>query len=166
MFHFSFSQLCREDSYRKSIKVYEREITLELYDSYDFGYSSRGDAIRKQKGFVLVFDLHDPNSLEQLYATVEEIYHAKNVEYGTVPMILVGNKVDLEKIVQDQDIEKLMNQFYISSYIETSAKTGKNVQEMAQRIAKLLVERTMVPKEFCEKLSKGKPLIEKKCDIM
>jgi Ras-related protein Rap-1A/Ras-related protein Rap-1B len=146
--------------------VYDREITLELYDSYDFGYSSREDTIRKQKGFVLVFDLHDPNSLKQLYATVEEIYHAKNVEYGTVPMILVGNKADLEKTVEDQSIEKLMNQFHISCYIETSAKTGKNVQEMAQRIAKLLVERTIVPKEFCEKLSNGKPLIEKKCDIM
>jgi small GTP-binding protein len=59
-----------------------------------------------------------------------------------LPIILVGNKHDLEDFiaVDDESAIHLKNAFNMVDYIKTSAKTGYNVEEPFELIAKKLVE--------------------------
>lgn len=61
---------------------------------------------------------------------------------------LVGSKLDLEsqqlREVSNEEAAKYArdNQF---SFIEVSAKTGENIEELFENVAKLLIERTATP---------------------
>ena len=54
-------------------------------------------------------------------------------------IFLVGNKDDLEdKKVYENDSEKLVNKYNINFFIEVSAKTGKNIDNLFFAAIKLL----------------------------
>ena len=55
-------------------------------------------------------------------------------------MILVGNKCDLkdERKVSKAHIEHMKDQLGVQKYIETSALTGDNVDDMFTAIAKMI----------------------------
>ena len=57
-------------------------------------------------------------------------------------MILVGNKIDLikDKKVSNEDIQKVIKDFGFDLYLETSAKTGENVQKLFVEASKILYE--------------------------
>ncbi|MFW9783025.1 MAG: GTP-binding protein [Candidatus Heimdallarchaeota archaeon] len=59
-----------------------------------------------------------------------------------LPIMLVGNKYDLEDFiaVDDESALHLKNAFNMVDYIKTSAKTGYNVEEPFELIAKKLIE--------------------------
>ena len=50
-------------------------------------------------------------------------------------MVLIGNKIDLERSVKREDGEALANDLKCE-YLETSAKTGENVEIAFQKLAK------------------------------
>lgn len=54
-------------------------------------------------------------------------------------MILLGNKVDLEREVDRIEAEDLAKRLSCE-YMETSAKTGKNVELAFEKIAKACLE--------------------------
>jgi len=57
-------------------------------------------------------------------------------------VFLIGNKADLEesRVIQKEQGEKLKEEYGIEYFIEASAKTGFNVQEIFVKAAKLLFE--------------------------
>jgi GTPase SAR1 family protein len=60
---------------------------------------------------------------------------------GKIPLILVGNKVDLEnkhEITKD-DISEVAKEYNAFSFL-TSAKTGQNVEKMFYNLGELLVK--------------------------
>ena len=82
---------------------------------------------------VLVFDITNPNSFDNLPRWVELITMQKA---GMVPMVLVGNKSDVRGKAEDEiSYERAVeysrnltnNSIYEIPYIETSAQTGMNV---------------------------------------
>jgi len=86
-------------------------------------------------GALVVFDLTNPDSFENISKWMEDIY--TNVNGQKIPIILVGNKSDLRydspTKVTDQEAHLYANQLsewlgYEILYINTSAKTGDNVE--------------------------------------
>ncbi len=75
-------------------------------------------------GFILVFAINDNNSFEGIKNYVKQI---KNNNMEKLPMILVGNKCDLEN---ERQVTKQKAQEYANSigahYIECSALTDVN----------------------------------------
>ena len=91
-------------------------------------------------GFLLVFAINDKNSFEYLKNLIEQI---KKNKMGGMPVIIVGNKCDLqnEREITKQEGEEFANSIG-AFYIETSALTDENgnckniFQECANKIIK------------------------------
>jgi len=79
-----------------------------------------------------VFDVTNPQSLLKLPGWVSSI---KKTVKKTIPMILVGNKIDLERQIERQEAEDLAKRLNCD-YLETSAKTGEKVEIAFEQIAR------------------------------
>ena len=80
--------------------------------------------IQVAKGFILVFAIDDQESFDAIKTKIKRI---ENHKKNDLPIILVGNKCDLENkrkisTQQGEDLAKSFN----SKYYETSALTDEN----------------------------------------
>jgi len=83
-----------------------------------------------------VFDLTSSQTLLKIPGWISSI---KKTVKKAIPMILLGNKADLEREVdriEAEDTAKRLN----CDYLETSAKTGQNVELAFEKIAKACIE--------------------------
>ncbi|MHA1743422.1 MAG: GTP-binding protein [Candidatus Heimdallarchaeota archaeon] len=100
----------------------------------------------------LVFDLTQPETLEKLDMWVDEAIEHSN---GFIKIfIIVGNKNDLkdQRKVKREDVDKLLKKLQAmedidAAYIETSAKTGENIQEAFEMMGKMFLEREGFPRK-------------------
>lgn len=97
--------------------------------------------IRMGTGFILVFDLTNLRSLKNLVDLRKIILSIKQSE--EVPIVLVGNKCDLidsknEAILLEKEFFDLIDSFKCV-YIETSAKTNTNVDEIFKVLIELII---------------------------
>ncbi|SJK86319.1 Rab family, other [Babesia microti strain RI] len=85
---------------------------------------------------LIVYDITSADTFEQARSWINEL---KAVSRADVIIALAGNKVDLERN-RSVDIETAQNFAKLNNclFMETSAKTGHNVQEMFMKIANLL----------------------------
>ncbi|MFX1259293.1 MAG: Rab family GTPase [Promethearchaeota archaeon] len=83
-----------------------------------------------------VYDLTSPQSLLKIPGWVSSI---KKTVKKNIPMILLGNKNDLDRQVDRAEAEDLAKRLGCD-YLETSAKTGDNVDKAFNYIAKACVE--------------------------
>jgi small GTP-binding protein len=90
------------------------------------------------EGFLLVFAINDKESFELLKGKYTRVMKGK---HGIkCPIVLIGNKQDLEKERQIEKFrgEKLCNDYQLDFFFETSAKSGFNVKEIFVIAAKIL----------------------------
>ena len=80
-----------------------------------------------------VFDLTRPDSLRKLTNWINEY---KKFIFEEIPLILLGNKVDLEDYIsiEDETIHNFIKEHNASFYSTTSAKTGSNVVESFRHV--------------------------------
>ncbi|KAI5293898.1 Ras GTPase [Ascosphaera atra] len=87
----------------------------------------REQYMRTGEGFLLVYSITSRQSFEEIMTFQQQILRVKDKDY--FPMIVVGNKCDLEKerVVSKQEGEDLARDFGCK-FIETSAKSRINVE--------------------------------------
>ena len=126
------------DNYRRKVIVSGSQCQIDILDT-----GGQEDYVRIKdnyyingEGFFCVFSITERESFAAMNDHREHILRVKGTE--KIPMILVGNKVDLEsrREVSQQEAENLAHSWGIG-YIETSAKTRVNVDEA---YTKLLME--------------------------
>ncbi|CAF0728089.1 unnamed protein product [Adineta steineri] len=122
----------KADSYRKAVMLDGEEVQIDILDTAgQENYAAIRDTyIRSGEGFLLVFDVTDAESFQDLNELYEQILRVKNG--GTnIPAILVGNKIDLaeRRKVPLEEAEQKARSWSIR-YIETSAKTKHNVDKV------------------------------------
>ena len=98
----------------------------------------RESYLRGASGALLVFDLTNKNSWAHIYEWKEE---AEKFCGQAIPMILLGNKYDLTnaRTVKSDEGEKLAKELNIT-YLETSAKSGHNVDVAFNKIVELILQ--------------------------
>ena len=127
-----------EDSYRKQVQVDDRHYMLEILDSAGTEqFSSFRDLyMRNGQGFVLVYSITSLASFKELAQIRYQILVIKDAYF--VPMVLVGNKCDLEderEVSTDQG-QDLSRQWGNITFMESSAKSKINVSEIFYDLVK------------------------------
>jgi len=83
---------------------------------------------------IVVYDVTQPESLDQAGWWVDKVHEV----CGEAPVIaLVGNKADIvseQKVYKDQG-EHLAQDLGVKLFMEASAKTGKNIEALFQKLA-------------------------------
>ncbi len=88
------------------------------------------------QGALIVGDITRKNTFEQL----KEFWNQDLNKYcEEIPKILVVNKVDLDSIISNNDIEKLAQTINVRATLFTSAKNGQNVEKAFHQIAEVIV---------------------------
>jgi small GTP-binding protein len=101
----------------------------------------RQSYVANSEAGILVFDVTRRDTYENIKVWHEEIIK----EAPNITLTLVGNKIDLSdsRVVSKEEGEALAKQLDLS-YIETSAKTGENIEDafkmLALQIIKIYVE--------------------------
>ncbi|CEP17456.1 hypothetical protein [Parasitella parasitica] len=119
-----------EDSYRKQCAIDSETALLDVLDTAgQEEYSAmREQYMRNGEGFLLVYSITSRLSFEEITTFYQQICRVKDRDY--FPMMLVGNKCDLEhdRQVSREEGKDLANGFGCQ-FIETSAKKSVNVDE-------------------------------------
>ncbi|VUZ49612.1 unnamed protein product [Hymenolepis diminuta] len=139
-----------EDFYRKEILVNGKSTMLEILDTAGSEqFASLQDLyIRNGHGFVLVYSITSFHSLLNLEAVYQQIlrYKAKFRQRSSTkvdhpsevpPIILVGNKVDLESTFREvakEDAENIARRWGCCGFVETSAKNGDGVMDVFRQV--------------------------------
>lgn len=120
-----------EDSYRKQVEVDGQQCMLEILDTAGTEqFTAMRDLYMKNgQGFLLVYSITAQSTFNDLQELREQILRVKDTD--DVPMLLVGNKCDLEvdRVVGKEQGQNLARHFNCA-FLETSAKARINVSEI------------------------------------
>eukprot|EP00768_Dysnectes_brevis_P006425 gnl/Dysnectes_brevis/505_a559_6895.p1 GENE.gnl/Dysnectes_brevis/505_a559_6895~~gnl/Dysnectes_brevis/505_a559_6895.p1 ORF type:complete len:202 (-),score=14.57 gnl/Dysnectes_brevis/505_a559_6895:65-634(-) len=119
-----------EDSYQKPCTIEDVTCMLNILDTagqQEF-ISMREQYLQSGEGFLLVYAITVHNTFEEIASLRDHILRVKDAE--SAPMVIVGNKCDLEKDREVQtDDGKALAKNYGVPFFETSAKDRINVTE-------------------------------------
>ncbi|XP_067875875.1 ras-related protein R-Ras2-like [Heterodontus francisci] len=128
-----------EDSYTKQCVIDERAARLDILDTAgqeEFG-AMREQYMRSGEGFLLVFAINDRGSFDEISKFHRQILRVKDRD--EFPMILIGNKADLEhqRQVMKEEAENLARQLKVT-YLEASAKIRLNVDNAFHNLVRAI----------------------------
>lgn len=132
-----------EDSYRKQIDIDGRPCDLEILDTAGVAQftAMRELYIKSGRGFLLVYSVTDENSLKELISLREQVMRIKDTE--NVPMVLVGNKCDLEedRVVSVEDGIRVSQEWGRVPFYETSARDRTNIDEVFSDVLRQIMKK-------------------------
>ena len=126
-------QLFRNDEYKKIFKVWD---SMRWNGAYS---TIVQNMIFTCDGVILLFDISDKRDFDDLPYCLRMITNYFELE--EFPVLLIGNKVDLEKKVDQNDIERLLKTYNFINYFEVSSKTLLNVEESLNFIMNYICEK-------------------------
>jgi len=132
-----------EDFYRKEIEVDNCPCVLEILDTAGTEQfaSMRDLYIKNGQGFVVVYSLTNHQTFQDIKPMRDQIVRVKGTE--RVPILLVGNKIDLEGQREVPTVEGMaLAQIWGCPFVEASAKNRMNVNEV---FAEIVREMNMKP---------------------
>ncbi|CAD5215700.1 unnamed protein product [Bursaphelenchus okinawaensis] len=124
------NKLVEVDKYKVKLQIWDTA-GQERFRSITSSYYRDADAL------LLVYDITNRGSFDNIRNWLTQV---KEFAKETVQMTLVGNKVDLSsqrKVKYDE--AKQLAKAYNIPYVETSAKTGQNVKETFDSLARRLI---------------------------
>jgi small GTP-binding protein len=93
--------------------------------------------LKYSKTILLIYDITSERSIEKIPEWITTIRELNKLE--DIPILLVGNKLDLEnrKVTKAQALE-LKEKYGLSEFFEVSALRGDNVEEMFNTLATII----------------------------
>ena len=127
------------DFYTQRVQLPTGMVKLSIWD---MAGQERFEAVRSgfyrgSRAAALVYDVTIPESLRNLRRWREEVFAAVPVQ----PLLVVGNKVDLERKVQPE-LARVFAGYVGAPYLETSALTGDGVSGLFETLATLAQQKS------------------------
>jgi GTPase KRas protein len=120
-----------EDHYNKEIIINKNKYILDVIDTVDYDeyFSIINKAINNGDGFIIVYDINDINSFNNIENIIYDIRFIKKT--SSIPIVICGNKNDIEEFrgissIDGIDIAKRLNY----KFFECSAKNRINIEEL------------------------------------
>lgn len=124
----------------KELNIDDGSILLQIWD---FGGQERfrfllNNYAKGAKGALLLFDLSRPSTLNNL----EDWISICRSDDPKLPILLVASKADIEDIVpiNEDFIQSLITKYDFFDWIRISSKTGENVDQTFEKIAREIVK--------------------------
>ncbi|CCD24696.1 Ras family GTPase RSR1 NDAI_0D03820 [Naumovozyma dairenensis CBS 421] len=134
-----------EDSYRKTIEIDNKVFDLEILDTAGVAQftAMRELYIKSGMGFLLVYSVTDRQSLDELMELREQVLRIK--DSSKVPMVLVGNKADLndERVISVEEGIEVSSTWGKVPFYETSALLRSNVDEVFVDLVRQIMRNEM-----------------------
>jgi len=125
------------DFKNKIVTIDNKKVKLQIWDTagQERFRSVTHAYYRDAQALLLLYDVTNQNSFDNIRAWLGEI---KQYAEEDVVIMLLGNKVDKpNRVITKEQGEKLAKQYEVS-FMETSAKTGQNVELSFLAVAKLV----------------------------
>ena len=154
-----------EDSYRRQLSVDGRVCLMDVLDTAgQEEYSAMRDSyMRSGQGFLMVYSVTSRSTFEEIRTFHDQIL---SVREETIPLVLVGNKCDLDTSREVAMVEgaALAKELGIPFY-ETSARIRLNVDECFHQLVREI--RTVVNKAAPTKSAKASRMhaLKGKCSL-
>lgn len=122
---------------KKSIDIGDAKVDLMIWDILgQKTYETLHQAYyRGAAGALVVCDLTRPETMESLTGWLESFRQVA----GGVPVLLLANKADLDRKIETDRLEGF-GRSHSCEVLETSAKTGRNVEEAFLGLGRKLLE--------------------------
>jgi len=128
-------------NYSRTAKIDNNTVNIEIFDTagMETFNSVMNSTIRNGDAFIIIYDITDKSSFDNVINYHNEVIQAKNAD--KVPCVLCGNKCDLSdnRQVAKADGEKLAKSMN-AIFFETSAKTNTNVFQAFESAVKQIWE--------------------------
>ena len=119
-----------KESYLYETEIEGNKLKIKIWDTagQERFKSMSVNVIKNVEGLILTYSIANRESFNNLSSWLEQLNNVDDI--SKKPVIIVGNKLDLEenRQVSYEEGEKFAKEHNYHFY-ETSAKTGKNVQE-------------------------------------
>ena len=135
-----------EDNYRRQTLIDNDVALLDILDTagQEEYISMRDQYMRTGEGFIFVYSISSRQSFNEITDFIDQVLRVKDV--NKIPMVLIGNKCDLEKQRQVNKIEgQELAKLYKSIFYESSAKNRVNVEEAFHDIIRE-IRKSKIPK--------------------
>ena len=145
----------------KNITIDNKVYKVQIFDtSGQEAYKSISrNYYLKVQGILLMFDLTNKFSFQNLENWIKEIYNIRD----KVPFMIIGNKCDLENNIEVNDDEVIQfGNKNDASYYKTSAKNGKNVDNAIINFVKQIIDLDITNKDKTYILDGSSIINEKK----
>jgi Ras-related protein Rab-1A len=145
----------------KNITIDNKVYKVQIFDtSGQEAYKSISrNYYLKVQGILLMFDLTNKFSFQNLENWIKEIYNIRD----KVPFMIIGNKCDLENKIEVNDDEVIQfGNKNDASYYKTSAKNGKNVDNAIINFVKQIIDLDITNKDKTYILDGSSIIKEKK----
>ena len=138
-----------------SIKIEGKSFKIQIWDTagQEKYRAMTKNLFLKTQGIVIIFDISNETSFINLKSWMNDIKEECSAD---IPMILVGNKLDLEdKRVIDKERAMEFAKNEKLEYIETSSKTGENINKALSLIIEKIYRRADSNSNFSFTLDDG-----------
>ena len=129
------------DYYTKQEEINNKTVQVKLWDTagQERFKTLTPSFLRNAEGVIIVFDVTSQDSFDNVKGWINSI--KSNIGENVIPIIIVGNKIDMENLreISKEDGNKIVSENGFK-YFETSAKTGKGVDEAFKELVNQILD--------------------------
>ena len=143
IFNLNYLATAGFEFFTKDDEIDNKIVRIELWDTagYEKFHSLTASSFRNAQGIMVMFDVTNPVSFDNIRNWTESIKTHLNSEINNIPVIIIGNKIDIiEREIKTDEAKKYCEELGFN-YFETSAKTGENVNETIKYLVKEVLKK-------------------------
>ncbi|XP_020841390.1 GTP-binding protein Rit2 [Phascolarctos cinereus] len=151
-----------EDAYKTQVRIDDEPAYLDILDTAGQAEftAMRDQYMRGGEGFIICYSVTDRQSFQEAAGFKELIYQVRHTY--DIPLVLVGNKIDLEQARQVSTEEGLsLAREYTCAFFETSAALRFYVDDVFYGLVREIRKKEAMPSLMGKKLKRKDSLWSK-----